>query len=253
MTRIAGTGSSNRIFQGQRKDFIVMRKDTFSYTGTYTYTDDDDTEIEYDFTGCVGMMAIKKKKNDTTAVRYVSVTFDEEDYTLSVDAEDMNMDAGKYYYDLQIYDANEEMVTKLYGDFIVLQDITDFKALIEKEYTSLLTSNIEATIVPIWKIPVVVSSSILCELIEAQIYPIEALLGSSISTLMVPNYITSLLLNSIITTDMVDKYTFQSIFGSSITFTTYINYNIVMRFESSIGLLQYNSGTSEWEGVPWTK
>lgn len=125
MTQIAGTGSSNRIFKGQKKDFIVMRKDTFNYTGTYTYVDEDDTTLEYDFTNCVGAMAIKKKKTDTTAVRIVSVSFDAEEYTLFVDADDMDMDAGKYYYDLQIYDANSKMVTKLYGDFIVLQDITD--------------------------------------------------------------------------------------------------------------------------------
>ena len=37
----------------------------------------------------------------------------------------MDLDAGKYYYDMQIYDADHHMVTKLYGEFIVLQDITD--------------------------------------------------------------------------------------------------------------------------------
>jgi len=124
MTRIAGTGSSNRIFDGQRKDFIVMRKDTFSYNDTYEYVTDNGVDAEYDFTGCVGAMQIKKKKSDTAVVRTVSVRFSTTTYYLSADADDMDMDAGKYYYDLQIYDADSEMVTKLYGDFIVLQDVT---------------------------------------------------------------------------------------------------------------------------------
>lgn len=142
MTQIAGTGSSNRIFKGQKKDFIVMRKDTFNYTGTYTYVDEDDTTLEYDFTDCVGAMAIKKKKTDTTAVRMVSVAFDVEEYTLFVDAEDMDMDAGKYYYDLQIYDASHEMVTKLYGDFIVLQDVTSMLVPEEEDIYAYLNTDI---------------------------------------------------------------------------------------------------------------
>jgi len=127
MTRIAGVGDSTRVFDGQRRDFIVMRKDTFNYTGTYTYVNDAGTELDYDFTGCIGAMAIKKKKADTTAVRIVSVSFDEDEYTLYVEADDMDMDAGKYYYDLQIFDADSEMVTKMYGSFVVLQDITDMR------------------------------------------------------------------------------------------------------------------------------
>lgn len=125
MTLIAGTGSSNKIFTGFKKDFIVMRKDTFEYTGQIDYTDENGTKCTYDFTDCIGAMAIKKKKTDTTAVRIVSVAFDGVEYTLYVEADDMDMDAGKYCYDLQVYDANHKMVTKLYGDFIVLQDITD--------------------------------------------------------------------------------------------------------------------------------
>ena len=63
MTRIAGTGTSNRLFDGQRKDFIVMRKDTFSYNDTYDYVDDDGVDNQYDFTDCIGSMQIKKKKS----------------------------------------------------------------------------------------------------------------------------------------------------------------------------------------------
>ena len=128
MSKIAGVGNSSNIFSGQRRDFIVMRKDTFEYTGQIDYVDEDGTDATYDFTSCIGAMAIKKKKNDTTAVRIVSVSFDEIEYTLHVDAEDMDMDAGKYYYDMQIYDADSKMITKMYGDFIVLQDITDMLA-----------------------------------------------------------------------------------------------------------------------------
>ena len=125
MTRIAGTGGVERIFDGKKKDFIVMRKDSFDYTGTYKYVDDDGIDAEYDFTDCIGAMQIRKKKSDTTIVRSVSVSFSTISYTLAVDADDMDMDAGKYYYDLQIYDADSKMITKLYGEFVVLQDITD--------------------------------------------------------------------------------------------------------------------------------
>jgi hypothetical protein len=52
----------------------------------------------------------------------------------------MDLDAGKYYYDMQIYDADSKMVTKLYGDFIVLQDVTDFLMTIEKNYDYMLSS-----------------------------------------------------------------------------------------------------------------
>lgn len=148
MTRIAGTGTTNKIFQGQRKDFIVMRKDTFEYTGTYTYVDEDNTELQYDFTSCIGAMAIKKRKTDTTAVKFVSVSFDVEEYTLFLDAEDMDMDAGKYYYDLQIYDADNKMVTKLYGDFIVLQDITDMLTPEEFEPWVYMLSQIDYEVMP---------------------------------------------------------------------------------------------------------
>ena len=125
MTRIAGTGGVERVFDGKRKDFIVMRKDSFDFNDTYEYVDDDGIDAEYDFTGCIGAMQIRKKKTSKEIVRTVSVRFSTTTYYLSVDADDMDMDAGKYYYDLQIYDANSKMVTKLYGDFVVLQDVTD--------------------------------------------------------------------------------------------------------------------------------
>jgi hypothetical protein len=128
---IPGSSTSNRIFQGQRKDFVVMRKDTFEYTGTYTYIHTDGTSVEYDFTGCIGMMHIKKKKTDTRPLKVIGISFDEYEYTLTAEADDMDLDAGKYHYDLQIYDAGDKMVTKLYGSFIVLQDVTDFDAVIE--------------------------------------------------------------------------------------------------------------------------
>lgn len=128
---IPGSSTSNKIFQGQRKDFIVMRKDTFEYTGTYSYIHTDGTTVEYDFTGCIGMMHIKKKKTDSVPLKSIGISFDVYDYTLSAAAENMDLDAGKYYYDLQIYDADNKMVTKLYGNFIVLQDVTDFTGVIE--------------------------------------------------------------------------------------------------------------------------
>lgn len=145
MSIIAGSNSSQKIFTGQRKDFIVMRKDTFEYTGTYSYVHTDGTTVEYDFTGCVGMMMIKKKKTDTTAVKVIGVSFDEYEYTLQVDSDDMDLDAGKYFYDMQIYDADHKMVTKLYGNFVVLQDITDFEAVIELFPTFDIKSEVEYT------------------------------------------------------------------------------------------------------------
>lgn len=131
MSIIAGTNSSQRVFTGQRKDFIVMRKDTFEYTGTYSYVHTDGATVQYDFTGCIGMMHIKKKKTDTVPLKSIGISFDIYDYTLNATAENMDLDAGRYYYDLQIYDADNKMVTKLYGNFIVLQDVTDFTGVVE--------------------------------------------------------------------------------------------------------------------------
>lgn len=131
MSIIAGSNSSSRIFTGQRKDFIVMRKDTFSYTGTFSYIHTDGTTVQYDFTDCIGMMHIKKRKTDIIPLKVIGVSFDEYEYTLQADADDMNLDAGKYFYDMQIYDADHKMVTKLYGSFIVLQDVTDFDGVVD--------------------------------------------------------------------------------------------------------------------------
>lgn len=133
MSKIAGLGSSENLFSGQRKDFIVMKRDTFSYTGTYTYTDDNDIDQVYDFTDCVGKMDIKKRKTDLLPVRTVSVSFDETEYNLYLSDEDMDLDAGKYYYDLQIIDADGAFVTKLWGDFIVLQDVTHLEGTVKEK------------------------------------------------------------------------------------------------------------------------
>lgn len=145
MSIIAGSEGTERIFRGQRKDFIVMRKDSFNYTDDYTYINDEGIETAYDFTGCIGKMDIKKKKNDKTPIKVIAVNFDStvvNRYSLNLDYKSMDMDAGKYYYDMQIYDANGLMVTKLYGNFIVLQDVTDFEGVIEEEYSGLFISSI---------------------------------------------------------------------------------------------------------------
>jgi len=130
---IAGNLGTNRIFQGQRKDFIVMRGDSFEYTGTFEYVDSDGITQLYDFTGCVGMMDVKKKKKDKEKVLTVAVSFNATEYTLTASATEMEIDAGIYYYDLQIYDINNKIVTKLYGQFSVIQDVTAFSGII-KEY-----------------------------------------------------------------------------------------------------------------------
>ena len=242
MTRIAGTGSSNRIFQGQRKDFIVMRKDTFSYTGTYTYTDDDNTEIVYDFTGCVGMMAIKKKKKDVNAVRYVSVTFDEEDYTLSVDAEDMDMDAGKYYYDLQIYDADSEMVTKLYGDFIVLQDITDFEGTIEVEYLDRFKSEITTEVMPKEKITVILSNTIVNELFAFAKNDYSVIFNNEIGITRSMSIIFNTSFGTLISITRALNIENNVIFGNTLEITTFNNYEDTTLFQSNITIAVISGG-----------
>lgn len=149
MAKIAGLNSSQNMFRGQRKDFIVMRKDTFSYTGTYTYYDSNSILQTYDFTDCIGKMDIKRKKYDTKPLKIVAVSFDVTEYNLFISEDDLDLDAGRYYYDLQIEDADGNMVTKLYGDFKVLQDVTDFeltiretvKVGIENEITFIRTTN----------------------------------------------------------------------------------------------------------------
>lgn len=143
MAKIAGLNSSQNMFTGQRKDFIVMRKDTFSYTGTYTYYDSNNILQTYDFTDCIGKMDIKKKKTDMEPLRVVSVTFDVTEYTFYLSEDDMNLDAGRYYYDLQIKDADGNMVTKLYGEIKVLQDVTDFESTVEEDFVTNFLNELE--------------------------------------------------------------------------------------------------------------
>ena len=124
---IANTNSSSNIYQGHRKDFRVKRGDTFEYEYTHTYVDSDGVEQDYDFTGCIGGMMLKKKKTDTIPAIMATVAFSTTTATFSIAAERMRLlDPGIYYYDLEIYDTNDENVTKLEGKFVVLQDITNF-------------------------------------------------------------------------------------------------------------------------------
>lgn len=143
MAKIAGLNSSQNMFSGQRKDFIIMRRDTFSYTGTYDYFDTNNILQTYDFTGCIGKMDIKKKKTDIIPLRVVSVSFNMTDYTLYLSDEETDLDAGRYYYDLQIKDADNNMVTKLYGEFKVLQDVTHLEGTTEEEFITSFLSEIE--------------------------------------------------------------------------------------------------------------
>lgn len=240
---IPGSSSSNRIFQGQRKDFIVMRKDTFEYTGTYSYMHTDGATVQYDFTDCVGMMMIKKKKTDTTAIKVIGVSFDEYEYTLTVDSIDMDIDAGKYFYDLQIYDTDSKMVTKLYGNFIVLQDVTDFEAVIEKEYSVLLKGSIESFVVPNEKITVLLSSTIVTELFQYAQSNYSVMFDSSISNSEAVSIIFTTKFNSTIEIIRQINPVFNTMFNSSIEITTYNNYENNIMFESSITNYSYLLGT----------
>jgi len=220
MTRIAGTGSSNRIFQGQKKDFIVMRKDTFEYTGEINYVDEDGTDATYDFTSCIGAMVIKKKKNDIAIVRAVSVSFDETEYTLYVDAEDMDMDAGKYYYDLQIYDADEHMVTKMYGDFIVLQDITDMLHPHDEEIYLTLESIIGYEKMDSFKSILLLDSTINYEKGEVNRIEIPSM-GSSISYSVQPKVSNIMVMSTAIAYQLMTQWAkYTSIMGSEVGYMT---------------------------------
>ena len=242
---IAGNNSSQRIFQGQRKDFIVMRKDTFEYTGTYTYIHTDGASVEYDFTDCIGMMHIKKKKTDTTPVKVIGISFDEYEYSLTADAEDMDLDAGKYHYDLQIYDADGKMVTKLYGNFIVLQDVTDFEDIVEVEYLDQFSSEFSTEIMPREKITVLLSNTVVAEVLAYAKAGYSVIFGSSLE---LAEYIT-IVFDTIfkgavsIETQMVTGS--NVVFTSTLEITTYYQYQNSNLFTSSVLVYEFATETSK--------
>lgn len=237
MTRIAGTGGMERIFTGQRKDFICMRGDTFTFTDTYTYTNSAGTEVQYDFTDCIGIMHIKKKKNDTAIIRSAAVTFDEYEYTIAIDAEDMDIDAGKYFYDMQIYDADGLMVTKLYGNFVVLQDVTDFEGTIENEYLDRFSSEIATEVMPREKITVLLSSTIVNELSAIMKGDYSVIFGNEIGITRSQSIVFQTTFGGLVAITRSLNTENNVIFGSTLEISTFANYEDTALFQSSITTL----------------
>jgi len=224
MSIIAGSNSSEQIFDGQRKDFVVYRKDTFNYSHNYKYKDADGNDAEYDFTDCIGKMSIKKRKNDKKAVRHVSVIFDTTDtslYTLFVEAKYMDMDAGKYYYDMSIYDANGYIVTKLYGTFTVLQDVTDFEGIKEEKFYITFFNSIKKRFAETYKTATVFKSIITYAFIPAYNYITyfsSKVAWTIMSDFLLKKYYTSYFQSTIKWTQMDVRY-YTSYFNTVITYT----------------------------------
>lgn len=142
-TSIAGINTTiQNLDVKQRKDFTITKNDTFYYNFTYEYYDSNGVKVTYDFTDCYVFMHIKKNPTDLTPLRNVAITIDTDKLglTMTIPALEMDLDPGKYFYDIEIYNADSRNQTILWGYITILQDVTDF-GIIKKEnfYQSFVT------------------------------------------------------------------------------------------------------------------
>lgn len=98
----------------------VYRGDTwdgFSFTLTRTGSD-------FDLTGSTALMQVKADKTDETALLEITPTITPEEMLITVPASEIEIDAGRYFYDLQITLAGGDIITPIAGRFNVEQDVT---------------------------------------------------------------------------------------------------------------------------------
>jgi len=108
--------------------FLCKRGDTFNFSYDVFTIDDQGNQLLYDFTNCVLRMQIKKSTTDKNV--YIEPEIYAISNTLTINYPRRNMravDAGVYYYDIELDDLSGQSFTILYGTWKVLQDVTDFR------------------------------------------------------------------------------------------------------------------------------
>lgn len=103
------------------KDWTVMRGDTFSMRMKNTDSEFLISEIHF---------SCKKRKTDLNYVFHKTitnggVTLDSDGYyTLKATPSDMDIEEGKYYYDVEV-DSGNDVYTPITGALIVVRDVTN--------------------------------------------------------------------------------------------------------------------------------
>lgn len=126
---IAGNNNNSRkdLTRASKLDFNTKRGDTFRYEFETFYVNELGEEIQYDFDSCTIKMHIKKHPTDKKPYIVCPVSAVNNTMTMYIPANTMNdVDAGVYYYDLELFDAEGYNYTLLYGRFNVKQDVTFF-------------------------------------------------------------------------------------------------------------------------------
>lgn len=120
--------SNKNLVKAIRMDFTVKKGDTFSYTYDVTYIDDNGEEKIYDLTNCFAQMQIKKKRTDKNyyTVMAVNINITTGQITFYKSNEDMQLEPGTYWYDLEIKNAEGVNITWIEGKFKVLPDVTQW-------------------------------------------------------------------------------------------------------------------------------
>ena len=126
---IAGNNNNSRkdLTRASKLDFNTKKGDTFRYEFETFYVNELGEEIQYDFDSCTIKMHIKKHPKDKKPYIVCPVSAVNNTMTMYIPANTMNdVDAGVYYYDLELFDAEGYNYTLLYGRFNVKQDVTFF-------------------------------------------------------------------------------------------------------------------------------
>jgi len=113
------------------KDLNFNEGDDFPYIVTIT----DSDGVAVDLTGYTFYMTIKKKKSDPDAIAIFKKTVTsipqaaEGIVTITVDrADTLNIQPGIYPYDIKYKDSTGDIRTVIYGNFTIIQGVTDLVA-----------------------------------------------------------------------------------------------------------------------------
>lgn len=101
-------------------NITVYRGDTwdgFSFTLTRNGGD-------FDMTGAMALMQVKADKTDETALLEITPTITPEEMLITVLSSAIEIDAGRYFYDIQVTLDGGDIITPIAGRFNVEQDVT---------------------------------------------------------------------------------------------------------------------------------
>ena len=121
---IAGQGGNQ--LDTIQMDFTARRFDTFNEVFTIEYYDDDQNLQELDLTGARAQMQLKKRKSDASPFFSMDAAISGNEITISKNHTMMDMPKGKYWFDIEIKDADGDHITWVQGRFVVVEHITHY-------------------------------------------------------------------------------------------------------------------------------